>query len=297
MKPPFIASTGIALLLATVAVGPVADRSAPPQHPSLLVKHSPIQPRRNEDGSLKRGLREEVATENWSGYAVASFETSTPQNAVYYYKASGWWTIPKVSYAPFGRRSRSWEYSSSWVGIGGYCENSNCTSGDNSLIQLGTEQDVSPSGATDYYAWYEMLPDNPVLIPYPVQPGDFIEGHLECTAPCTPGAEQTWLLTMQNFTEGWFWQTTVQYQSSLLSADWIQEAPWYNGVLPLADYGAMGEFGTRTNGADTNLTLATNGIVMEDPWGQTSNPSAPLAGQVFNACWGNGTTLTSCPEP
>jgi hypothetical protein len=41
--------------------------------------------------------------------------------------------------------------SSIWVGIGGL-------NGDQTLIQVGTEQDASATGATTYYAWYETLP-------------------------------------------------------------------------------------------------------------------------------------------
>ena len=33
----------------------------------------------------------------------------------------------------------------------------------NTLIQLGTEHDVSSRGATQYYAWVEVLPNYPIL--------------------------------------------------------------------------------------------------------------------------------------
>jgi hypothetical protein len=66
--------------------------------------------------------------------------------------------------------------------------------GRQTLIQLGTEQDVSPSGATQYYAWYEMLPKAEIPIEtLPVKPGDQITASLSCGTTCSNRA-QTWLL-------------------------------------------------------------------------------------------------------
>jgi hypothetical protein len=308
MKPSIAAPARVALIAAAVAICATdTPGTSPTPHAPALAMHSPIHARRTDDGHLLRGPRNEVATENWSGYAVASFETSSSKSTVYYTSASATWTVPKVSYLPFGKNSSSWEYSSTWVGIGGYCENANCTQGDSTLIQLGTEQDVSFSGATDYYAWYEMLPQYPYLIPHPVTPGDAITAALTCIQSCTSGSLQTWRLTMSDSPAAgakyaaWSWSSTFTYASPLLSAEWIDEAPWYNGVLPLADFGTVTFDPVATNGLNPNLTLATNAIVMEAPWGQTSNPAAPLTGDAFSACWGSGTSLTPCtttlPQP
>ena len=49
-----------------------------------------------------------------------------------------------------------------------------------------------------------------------------------------------------------------------------------------------------TNGANPNLTLAANGIQMADPYGETSNPSDPVGGNIFSTCWGLAPSYTPC---
>jgi hypothetical protein len=245
------------------------------------------------------------------------------------------WLVPELSYAPprpvchpysIGGQTKTiclpanapTEYSSSWVGIGGYCENSNCTTVDNTLIQLGIGQDVSWNGQTQSYAWIEMLPNGPVIISpsypncnslscaYPVNPGDAITASLTCQNNCTPGANQTWLMSMSNKTLGWNWSTTVPYSSTLLSAVWIQEAPLSTaGVLPLADFRTARFVPTFNNNQapifppGTGNTDGVDAILMVDPYGETSNPSvaekSPTVG-AFNVCWGNNpSNIVTCP--
>jgi hypothetical protein len=276
--------------------------------------HAPISAHRNDDGTLKRGLRNEVETSNWSGYAVANYQ---PPNATYP-SASATWVVPTVKSsapAPVCHTVKSFfggtrtvcttsrgtaAYSSSWVGIGGFCENSGCTSVDSTLIQLGTEQDVSSNGQASYYAWTEVLPNSESELStrsYPVKPGDVITASLECTANCTDGATQTWALYMHNQTEGWTYEANVSYASSLLSAEWIEEAPSsFAGVLPLADYGTA-TFDPAANGSTPTLTESVNGIEAANPYGQTSYPSAQAGNGAFSTCWGPGPGFASCPAP
>jgi hypothetical protein len=321
-------AAGLALALAVATVAPSATNftlNAP-----MLVSHSRIQAHRDTDGTLKRGPSNEIETSNWSGYAVANFETG---NA--YTQAQATWTVNQVSYVTppptchvyrFGRHSYKicsssqpqWEYSSSWVGIGGYCENSTCTTVDNTLIQLGTEHDASLFGTTEYYAWIEMLPNAPIIISpsypkcnslscaYPVQPGDVITASLQCTSNCTPGGgTQNWLLQMNNQSNthaGWSFSANVPYDSTLFSAEWIQEAPSSSaGVLPLANFGTAGFDPTVNGGAAPNFDTSAadiNAIQLVDPYGETSNPSGPGAADAFNACWGNNApNFTTCTAP
>jgi Peptidase A4 family len=258
-------------------------------------RHGPIEVRRNPDGTPQRGLRNQWTSTNWSGYEVANYQTGQK-----YTQAQLTWTVPTVTYGQSTDSTSSSEYSANWVGIGGFCENRLCARADKTLIQLGTEQDVSPSGATQYYAWYEMLPaaETPLGSSYPVNPGDTITATLACSSAC--GArKQNWTLTMTDQTAGWSWTGTFLYGSSMLSAEWIEEAPYSGGVLPLADFGtaSFSATGGVNNGQTPSLSLSTNGIQMQDSWGQTSSPSAtdsPLAD--FNACWGYQ-TYTSCATP
>lgn len=278
------------------------------------VGHPRIRTLRNSDGSLKLGPKNQVETENWSGYAVANFATEAT-----YTGAAASWSVPAVSYAApppvchlvFSRGRISEvcaspnvgaEYSSSWVGIGGFCEDASCNKVDNTLIQLGTEQDAASNGATEYYAWIELIPNNPIVVAsnyphcnslscaYPVKPGDKITASLSCTSNCSPGKSQSWTLTMTDATEKWTFSTTVSYSSTLLSAEWIEEAPSSGaGILPLADYS------TATFDASSTAAIASpQSIEMVDPYGETSVPSS-IASGVFATCWGNNpANLAAC---
>ena len=295
--------------------------------------HAHIRALRNQDGTIARGAHNEIATSNWSGYALANYLTGET-----YTSAQLNWTVPRVSYVlpppvchvvNIGSKKTvticipplvQAEYSASWVGIGGYCENASCTAVDNTLIQLGTAHNVSLNGATQYYAWIEMPPADPIIISptypncnslscaYPVHPGDDITASLTCQDPCTLGANQTWVLAMRDKTQNWSWSTQVQYSSSLLSAEWIQEAPVSSaGVLPLADFRITKFVPTYNNYQAPNFPSGPNNtdgidaILMIDPYGETSNPSvaeeSPTVG-AFNLCWGNNPAFIGvCAAP
>jgi len=304
-------------------------RSGRPEQLGTDLGHARISVHRSEDGSLKRGPRNEVETSNWSGYAVANFSSGQA-----YTSAQASWSVPKVSYRTpppvchtmtirgFTRQictsaNVQAEYSSSWLGIGGYCENAGCSAVDNTLIQLGTEQDVSSRGATQYYAWIEMLPNYPIVISppssypncdslscaYKVAPGDAITASLSCESNCNnPGQTQSWYLTMSDTTQKWTFSTTVSYASTLLSAEWIQEAPSSSaGVLPLADF-VTATFDPTVNAAGSAPNLAAaDAMLMVDPYGETSSPSPPETSpnlDAFTTCWGNNpNSIANCPAP
>src|SRR5215469_9945669 len=274
MKPN-IAHFLCAAALAAVAVTSGPGAAQTPTPPERLT-HRPVELHHNADGSIKRGLRNEIQTGYWSGFAATA--------AAPYTSASGTFQVPRVSYSGSGH---SYEDSALWVGIGG--------DGDSTLIQLGTEQLVTSSGAASYYVWYELYPAATVYLGHTVNPGDIITASLQCTAACSPGSVQTWQLTMTNETAGWSWTQSVQYQSSMASAEWITEAPWdSSGELPLDDFVQATFDPVSANGVNPNLTLAANGIQMADPYGETSNPSAPVGGDVFSTCWGLAPSYTSC---
>jgi hypothetical protein len=144
-----------------------------------------------------------------------------------------------------------------------------------------------------FYVWYELYPAVAEPISQTVKPGDIVTASLECTAACSPSSVQTWQLAISDETAGWTWTQSFRYQSSMASAEWITEPPYYNGVLPLADYQQATYDPVEANGANPNLSLSANGIIAQDPYGETSNPSAPTRGDVFSTCWGNR-SLTPC---
>ena len=169
--------------------------------------------------------------------------------------------------------------------------------GTSTLIQLGTESVVSTSGATLFYTWYELYPAPASSISLNVKPGDIVTASLQCIAACSPSQTQTWQLSLTDKTAGSSWTQSFQYQSSMASADWITEPPYYNppGFLPLANFGAVTYDPVMANGANPNLSLSANGIIAVDPYGESSNPSTPANGDAFSTCWGaNGAGLTPC---
>jgi Peptidase A4 family len=276
MKPNPALCLCATLFAAALASPPAAAQT---NESSGWIKHRPMMPYLNRDGTFRR-LKGETETSNWSGYAVT---TGSP-----YTTASATWRVPSVTYdggaTPYG-----YEYVFNWVGIGGFS--------DATLIQLGTESIVSTSGATFYFAWYELYPGYDVEIALNVNPGDIITASLQCTAACTAGQTQTWQLTMADQTAKSAWTQNFQYQSSMGSAEWITEPPYYDppGILPLADYDQATYDPVAANGVNPNLSLTANGIIAADPYGETSNPSAPVSGDVFSTCWGgNGAGLTPC---
>jgi hypothetical protein len=173
--------------------------------------------------------------------------------------------------------------SALWVGIGG-------VNGDQTLIQLGTEQDASATGATHYYAWYEMLPAGQIAVPsqqYPVRPGDVVGASLQCSASCTAGATQSWTLAMTDYSAGWTWTSSnLSYASSLGAAEWILEAPTSGQdlELPLAALGSTTFFADLVNGVSPGLS-AGEAVALIDPQGHaTANPSNPINGVAFDVC-------------
>jgi hypothetical protein len=257
------------VLAAVVTSGPIAAQTG---QPFEGLTNSPMKADRNPDGSIRR-LRNTIVTGYWSGYAVTA---SAP-----YTSASGTFQVPSVTYDGLANIS---EYVSQWVGIGGY--------GDSTLIQLGAMEWVGPSGGATYVVWYELYPAGAQVIPHTVKPGDIITAALQCTAACSPSSVQTWQISLSDQTAGWTWTQSFQYQSSMASAEWITEAPG-SQTLPLADYIQATFDPVEANGLNPNLSLSANGIIMQDPYGETSNPSSPVNGDVFSTCWGNG-SLTPC---
>lgn len=264
------------ILCAAALVMPVASVPAAAQSNAVAatVKHWPMRPYLNHDGTYKR-LNGEIESQNWAGYAVT---------AATYTSASATWQVPNVTNDGV---PNSTEYVINWVGIGG--------DGDNTLIQLGTEEAASGTGATFFFTWWELYPADIVYTPMVVNPGDIITASLRCTAACSPGRVQTWQLTLTDETANSAWTQSFQYQSSMASAEWITEAPDSgSNVVPLADYRQV-TYEVAANGANPNLSLAANGIFEVDPYGETSNPSAPANGDMFSTCWGaKGASLAPC---
>lgn len=171
---------------------------------------------------------------NWAGYA----STSGSFTAV-----RGTWTVPNsIGAGGFGT-------DATWVGIGG------ATSRD--LIQAGTEEVTDRSGSVQWDAWIEMLPRSARPVQFAVKAGDSV------TVSISQQSSGQWLIQFNNNTTGESYQTTVQYQSSLSSAEWIEEAPTSGGrggrILPLDNFGTVQFSGGNADQNGKTVTIAQSG--------------------------------------
>ncbi|MFY9840302.1 MAG: G1 family glutamic endopeptidase, partial [Xanthobacteraceae bacterium] len=189
---------------------------------------------------------------------------------------TGSWTVPEVF-------SDGGPESATWVGIDG--------DGNNSVIQVGTEQDYyggflgSGVGAgPSYSAWYELYPAGPVTIPKPVSPGDQITASVSFGGQGTPvpGTSAPWVITISDSTQNWVFTTTQTYEGALSSAEWIEEAPQYCIIndcwyLALADYGWVTfDSGDFLNGNSPNFNTGEELAISQ--WAHiVSMPSDPDA--------------------
>jgi hypothetical protein len=178
---------------------------------------------------LGANLAQNLTSTDWAGYVVAS-DLINPQPLLRYVSAS--WTVPETEVSP---RST---YSAVWIGIGGQR--------DDTLIQIGTEQD-SAGGHAAYSAWYEMLPSDSVTIAaIKVSAGDRISASINLTDATT----NQWELRITDVTKGQGFDETFSYDSYRLTAEWIVERPTVRNVIS-----TLANFGTLTF---NNLTAATD---------------------------------------
>ena len=164
-----------------------------------------------------------LQSSNWSGYQI---------NQTAQYAQSGW-TIPTVT-KPFPGYSTSGYYSSTWSGIGG-----GFNSGSGALIQSGSTQDISSTGTTSYYFWYEIVggtgdTGGEVRVSgLAAHPGD-VAGSVAIWTP-TGGAQ----MGVCNFTSNVCLSFTHSSSAPGISEEWIVEAPSAGGILPLANFGSV----------------------------------------------------------
>lgn len=180
---------------------------------------------------------------NWSGYAA----TGGTYTAV-----SGTWTVPQTA------AGDSFGSEATWVGIGGVSSRD--------LIQAGTETTAASSGRVRYQAWIEMLPQASHPVTLDVSPGDSV------TVTISQQTGDQWAIAMKNNTTGKEYDTTVTYQSSLSSAEWVEEAPsGGRRVLPLDNFGSVkftGGSATKDGKTTTMAGAGAKAITMIDSSGQ-----------------------------
>src|SRR5256885_16724459 len=83
-------------------------------------------------------------SQNWYGYNQGALE----KGGGLFNSISGDWTVPTASQHTSGQA----ESSSTWIGIGRGCLDTTCVTRHNTLMQTGTQQDVTSSGKASYSA-------------------------------------------------------------------------------------------------------------------------------------------------
>lgn len=204
---------------------------------------------------------------NWSGYAASRGAFTS---------VTGTWTVPPIS-NPDGSSSHA-----TWVGIGG--------ERTRDLIQAGTEATVFESGRVRYNAWLEMLPDYARPVPLRVRSGDSV------TASIDQQSNDTWIIALHNNSTGDSYRRTVNYESTLSSAEWIQEAPTNSrgALMSLNDFGSVTftDAFTTVNGELVSVAAAgATPIVMINARGE------PIASPSVLTSDGSGFTVTRTQYP
>jgi hypothetical protein len=223
---------------------------------------------------------------NWFGYQQGTLE----QGSTLFNSITGDWTVPTVTVHDPAQD----EYSSDWIGIGGGCVDAGCTAGDNTLIQTGTEQDVTAGGQTSYSAWWELVPAPSTTISMTVDPGDHIHASVAETVPDS----NVWVITLEDVTRNETFTQTVPYSSTHATAEWIEETPLIIGTSPgLAPLPSLTSpaFDLATvNGQPAKLTSSEAIQLIDSNGNVIGTPSAPDSdADGFNAC----TWATSCAAP
>lgn len=220
---------------------------------------------------------------NWAGYNQGTLE----QGSTLFHSVSAQWIVPTASQHTSGQA----EYSSDWIGIGGGCVDANCAVTDPTLIQTGTEQDVSASGQRSYSAWWELVPAPSLTITsLTVHPGDRMSASIAELAAFS----DVWTITIKDLSDGQSYSNTVPYPSTHATAEWIQETPLI--LSTNAGFAAQPNLTSpafdlaTTNGASANLKPSEEIQLIDSSGNVIGTPSSPDPdGDGFNVCAWAGT--------
>lgn len=220
---------------------------------------------------------------NWSGYNQGVLDTGTLTSSI-----SGSWVVPTATQHTKGEA----EDSATWIGIGGGCLQSTCSASDSTLIQAGTEQDVSATGQATYDAWYEIIPVPEIESSIVVHPGDVIDCAISQALP------EVWTISLKDVTDGQSFSETVPYASDESTAEWIEETPTEIGttgtsLAALPNLSTVHFTQATVNGVGAGLVPDQAVQLINAGGDPIATPSAPVAGNRFDDCaW-----ATSCAAP
>lgn len=217
------------------------------------------------------------SSSNWFGYDQGTLE----QGSKLFNSITGDWTVPTATQHTAGQD----ESSSDWIGIGGGCIDAGCTATDSTLIQTGTEQDVS-SGTASYSAWWELVPAPSITISgMTVAPGDHMHASIAEAVPDS----NVWTISLQDVTRGESFSQTVPYSSTHATAEWIEETPLEIGTnagfAALPNLTNPGWTSATVNGASAGMKASEAMDLVDSNSNVIGAPSAPNAtANGFDEC-------------
>ncbi|HEY3754970.1 MAG TPA: G1 family glutamic endopeptidase [Opitutaceae bacterium] len=214
---------------------------------------------------------------NWSGFGVPYYKSGIQDT---FTVVQGAWQVPVVT------GGKTPLYSSAWIGLDGY--------NDGTVEQTGTEQDWDGKQQQGY-VWFEMFPNYAFSITgFPLNPGDIMWGQVQYLGSVAHSAgtpEYVFQITIINLTQNVGFviptnYTTMPVAPGLSSAEWIMEAPFFNEILPLANFGqalfadcqavGIGAYSASRGGAGVLEPIdfwPIDPLTMQDPEGGKSTPS------------------------
>jgi hypothetical protein len=206
------------------------------------------------------GIRHQVESENWSGYAADSGT---------YTSVSASWVQPTGTCS-----GDTDEYSSFWVGLDGYTSST--------VEQTGTDTDCDGS-TPSYYGWYETYPNPSYSFGDTINPGDTI------SASVTYEGSDNFEYTLADETQGWSTSTQqTEPDAQLSSAEVIIEAPCCTnsgGILPLADFGTVNFSNAQVDGSPIGDSNPEQIIMVDGNGNQQDSVSGLSDNQNFSATW------------
>jgi hypothetical protein len=206
------------------------------------------------------GIRHQVESENWSGYAADSGT---------YTSVSASWVQPTGTCS-----GDTDEYSSFWVGLDGYTSST--------VEQTGTDTDCDGS-TPSYYGWYETYPNPSYSFGDTVNPGDTI------SASVTSEGGGDFEYTLSDQTQGWSVSTEQsEPDADLSSAEVIIEAPCCTssgGILPLADFGTVNLSDAQVDGSPIGDSDPVQIIMVDGSGNQQDSVSSLSDDENFSATW------------
>lgn len=184
---------------------------------------------------------------NWSGYVASNSLTQPTTNSCS--SVTGTFTVPALTPADSSLNNNL----SIWVGIDG------SFSTDSTVQQLGIDLTYI-NGKTQYYAWFEMYPDDSYEISgFPVEAGDSVTATVAYTGGTTT---QQYQLSMKNNTKNVSYTVpavdSTSTQAKRQCVEWLVEAPAIgNSVVPLSSFSPAIIF---TNCSATISTTANSSV-------------------------------------